>query len=103
MARGPGRTVRVTVPPMAFYRLDTDAAGGPLPALATAPMSVARRPVDDDQTILDRLLAMPLPALAGRPAREAMCCGNAVEPVPSEVTAVSGTRRRVFRVMRRTA
>jgi|GEM_PF-2717384 len=88
---------------MAYFRLDAATVSGPLPALATAPVSAARRPLDEDLVILERLAAMPLPSLPGRHHGRSVCPDESAEPVPSETTAVSGTRRRVFRVMRRTA
>lgn len=88
---------------MAFYRLDLTETTGPVPSLAANPTPATRRPLDEHETILERLADMPLPTLPSRQPRQTMTTGQADEVVPSEASDESGTRRRGLRGLRRTA
>lgn len=88
---------------MAFYRLDLTEMTGPVPSLASCPQPATRRPLDEHDTILERLADMALPTLPSRQAREQMAADQSDGVVPSEATDQSGARRRGFRGLRRTA
>lgn len=88
---------------MAFYRLDLTEMTGPVPSLASSPTPATRRPLDEHETILERLADMPLPTLPSRQPRERMTTAQVDEAVPSETSDESGARRRGLRGLRRTA